>query len=239
MIIPIEDVDIRFVPEPWAVPQALRDRVPDTWVRLLAENPTIWDGRILGVSGVGGGPPRVEDGVLRGEAREDSFSAFLTWRELGFPEIGVRNVFGSAIVISSDGGVLLGKMGEWTANAGQIYPAAGSLEPSDVVDGHVRVFDSLARELTEETGLTVGEARVGRTVAIFEGPRISVARGLHFAETMGVLQARVRANLEAQQERELADVVAVRTRSELEAAGKFPPYVAELMDAFAGGHFNP
>ena len=238
MIIPIHDVDIRFVPEPWPVPRELRERVPETWARLVAANPKIWDGRILGVSGIGGGPPRVEDGVLRGEAREDSFSAFLTWRDLGFPEIGVRNVFGSAVIISSDNAVLLGKMGEWTANAGQIYPAAGSSEPGDVVEGQVRVFDSLARELTEETGLSVVDARLGRTFAIFEGPRVSVARGLHFAEPMHTLQAQVRANLEAQSERELADVVAVRTRADLEAAGLFPPYVGALIDAFTAGRFE-
>ena len=239
MIVPIHDIDIRFVPEPWRVPQELRNKVPETWARLHAANPRIWDGRILGVSGVSGGPPRVEGGVLRGEAREDSFSAFLTWRDLGFPEIGLRNVFGSAVVISSDGAVLLGKMGEWTANAGQIYPAAGSLEPADVVNGQVRVFDSLARELTEETGLTIDNARIGRTFAIFDGPRVSVARGLYFAKGVEALQAEVRANLDAQSERELADVVAVRTRADLEAAGPFPPYVGELMDAFAKGRFEP
>ena len=239
MIIPIRDVDIRFVPEPWPVPQVLRERVPDTWARLLAANPKIWDGRILGVSGPGGGPPRVEDGVLRAEAREDSYSAFLTWRELGSPEIGVRNLFGSAVVISSDGAVLLGKMADWTGNAGLMYPPAGSLEPRDVVDARVQVFESMARELTEETGLAVSEARVGRTFAIFEGPRISVARGLHFSENSDALLRRVRANLEAQSEQELADVIAVRTRSELETAGKFPPYVGELMEAFAAGRFEP
>ena len=239
MIIPIHDVDIRFVPAPWPVPSELRDKVPETWARLAAANRRIWDGRILGVSGVGGGPPRVENGVLRGEAREDSFSAFLTWRDLGFPEIGLRNVFGSAVIISSDGAVLLGKMGDWTANAGLIYPAAGSLEPRDVVDGRVRVFESLARELAEETGMSAAEARVGQTVASFEGPRVSVARGLRFDEPMESLQARIRANLDAQSERELADIVAVRTRADLEAAGPFPPYVGELMDAFAQGSFGP
>lgn len=239
MIIPIDDVDIRLMPGPWPVPQALRERVEETWARLSAANPKIWDGRILGVSGVGGGPPQVVDGVLRGEAREDSFSAFLTWREMGFPEVGLRNVFGSAVIISSDNFVLLGKMGEWTANAGQIYPAAGSLEPRDVIDGQVRVFDSLARELTEETGLRIEEARIGRTFAILEGPRVSVARGLHFDEGIDSLRERVRANLNAQVERELADVIAVRTRADLEAAGKFPPYVGELMDAFAQGRFGP
>lgn len=238
MIIPIHDVDIRLVPEPWPVPRELRNKVPETWARLVAVNPKIWDGRILGVSGIGGGPPRVENGVLRGEAREDSFSAFLTWRDLGFPEIGVRNVFGSAVIISSDNAVLLGKMGEWTANAGQIYPAAGSLEPGDVVDGRVRVFGSLARELAEETGLSVEGAQIGQTFAIFDGPRISVARGLHFAASIDALQAEVRANLDAQSERELADVVAVRTRVDLEAVGPFPPYVGELMDAFAAGRFE-
>jgi 8-oxo-dGTP pyrophosphatase MutT (NUDIX family) len=239
MIIPIRDVDIRFVPGPWPVPQTLRERVPDIWARLLTANPKIWDGRILGVSGLGRGPPRVEDGVLLGEAREDSYSSFLTWRELGSPEIGVRNLFGSAIAISSDNSVLLGKMAEWTGNAGVIYPPAGSLEPRDVVDGRVRVFESMARELTEETGLAVSEARVGRTFAIFEGPRISVARGLYFSEDSDTLLRRVRANLEAQSERELSDVIAVRTRSELETAGKFPPYVGELMEAFAAGRFEP
>lgn len=239
MIIPLRDIDIRFVPEPWPVPRVLREQVPATWARLLAANPKLWDGRILGVSGIGGGgPPRVEDGVLRGEAREDSFSAFMTWRDLGFPEIGVRNLFGSAVVISADGAVLLGEMGAWTANAGQIYPPAGSLEPRDIVDGRVDVFGSVAQELNEETGLEVSEAVVGRTFAIFDGPRISVAYGLYFAESTARLVERVRANLAAQEHRELADVIAVRSRSELEAAGKFPPYVGELIDAFAEGRFH-
>lgn len=238
MIIPLHDTDIRFVPEAWTVPQALRDEVPATWGRLLAANPRLWDGRILGVSGVGGGPPTVEDGVLHGEAREDSFSAFMTWRDLGFPEIGVRNLFGSAVVITADGAVLLGKMGEWTANAGQIYPPAGSLEPRDIVDGRVDVFGSVAQELNEETGLEVSDAVVGKTFAIFDGPRISVAYGLYFAESTARLVERVRANLAAQEHRELADVIAVRSRSELEAAGKFPPYVGELIDAFAEGRFH-
>ncbi|HVX74232.1 MAG TPA: NUDIX hydrolase [Devosia sp.] len=239
MIVPVTDVDIRFVAEPWPAPAALRAHVPAIWARLVAANPHLWDGRILGISGVGGGPPRVEAGVLRGEAREDSFSAFMAWRELGWPEIGLRNVFGSAVLISADGAVLLGRMGATTANAGQIYPPAGSLEPADVADGRVDVFGSLARELGEETGLDAGEARAGATVAIFDGPRISVARALHFPVASAELAARVRANLERQVERELADIVVVRTRADLAAAGPFPPYVGELLDAFAAGRFTP
>ena len=238
MIVPIDDVDIRLVPGSWPLPEALRALVPETWARLLAKNPQLWDGRILGVCGIGGGLPHVTNGVLTGEAREDRFSVYLTWRDQGFPQIGMHNLFGSAVVMSADGAMLLGRMGAWTANAGQIYPAAGSLEPGDVVDGQVQVFASLARELQEETGLDVAEAEVGHTLAIFDGPRISIARGLRFDATAEELTARVRRNLAAQTERELEDVVTIRSRRELEAAGPFPPYVAELVDAFADGRFE-
>ncbi|MBN9303941.1 MAG: hypothetical protein BGO82_16325 [Devosia sp. 67-54] len=240
MLVPVTDVDIRFVAEPWPVPAALRAQVPAIWARLVAANPHLWDGRILGVSGVGGGPPRVDaSGVLRGEAREDSFSAFMAWRDLGWPEIGLRNLFGSAVVISADGAVLLGRMGGTTANAGQIYPPAGSLEPGDIVDGRVDVFASLARELGEETGLVAAEAQAGASFAIFDGPRISVARALHFPLPAAELAARVRANLAAQLERELADIVVVRTTADLAAAGPFPPYVGEIVDAVAASRFGP
>ncbi len=241
MIIPVTSVDIRFAPGLWPAPQALCDRVPEIWGWLTAANPHLWDGRVLGVSGPGGeGPPVVGNGVLRGEAREDSFSAFLAWRHLGFPEIGVRNLFGSGVIVSADGALLFGVMGATTANAGFVYPPGGSLEPGDVrPDGQVDVLASLARELNEETGLDAAEARAGAMVAIFEGPRVSLARLFHFAEDAAALTARVRGNLERQEHRELADVVAIRTRDDLMAAGPYPPYAEELVDAFVAGTLTP
>ena len=234
MIIPVTAIDIRFVPGQWPAPASLRARVPEIWGWLSSANPHLWDGRVLGVSAVGGGgPPVVEDGVLRGEAREDSFSAFLTWRELGFPEIGVRNLFGSAVIVSADRALLFGLMGPTTANAGIIYPPGGSLEPGDVgADGRVDVLASLARELNEETGLEAAEAQAGTMVAVFEGPLVSLSRLFHFAEDAATLAARVRANLAAQAHPELADVVTIRSVAELEAAGPHPSYARELVAAF-------
>ena len=237
MIVPVTSIDIRFVPGQWPAPASLRDRVPEIWGWLSSANPHLWDGRVLGVSAPGGsGPPVVESGVLRGEAREDSFSAFLTWRELGFPEIGVRNLFGSAVIVSADGALLFGLMADTTANAGIIYPPGGSLEPGDVkADGQVDVLGSIARELQEETGLLAADARAGKMVAIFDGPRVSLSRLFHFAEDAGTLAQRVRRNLEGQTHRELADMVIVRSAAELEAAGPHPPYTRELVAAFEAG----
>lgn len=230
-IIPIAGTDIRMVPGDWPMPAALRAQVGSCWAELLAANPHLWDGRILAVT-----TPRIDaDGVLHAKAMEDAYSVFLTWRGAGFPEIGLHNLFGSALIASSDGALIYGVMGAETANAGRVYPPGGSLEPRDVLaDGRADVARSTDLELEEETGLPASAARKGALVAVFAGPRVSIARMYHFDDTADRLIARIRANLDAQDHRELADVVAIRSRSDAEQAGAVP-YAVAVAEAFASG----
>lgn len=233
-VFPITGIDIRYSDQAWPMPQAMREAVGETWARKFKENPHLWDGRIICVS-----VPEIDgNGVLRATAYEDAFSAFMTWCDQGFPEIGLRNLFGSSLIITSDNAIILGVMGETTANAGRIYPPAGSLEPRDVQpDGSIDVYRSTAIELLEETGLRYADAIEGELVAVFDGPRVSVARALYYPHTADALLATIRANLDRQEERELADVVAVRSLDELNAFGEPLPYVAALVWAFETGGF--
>ncbi len=231
-ILPISDVDIRLVPGSWPVPEGMRAAAAAHWAELSAANPHLWDGRILGVTAQDGDPPlSIIDGVLRAEAREDAYSVFLHWRDSGFPEIGIRNVFGSALIASNDGAFIFGVMGGTTANAGRVYPPGGSLEPSDVdAEGKVSVLASIDRELEEETGLTASEAKLGPLLVTFEGARISIGRVFRFDEPAAALAARIRANLDRQAHRELDDVVIVRSAADAAAAGYVIPYAAALAD---------
>lgn len=202
---------------------------------MFAANPHLWDGRMLGVT-----PPVIgDDGVLRAEAREDAFSSFLTWREAGFPEMGIRNLFGSALIMSSDGAMIFGVMGEDTANAGLIYPPGGSLEPRDVLpDGRVDVVRSTDIELMEETGLDSARARRGAMIAVLDGPRVSISQAFHFDATADELLAEIRANLDTQEHRELADVIALRRASDGAGRGKVMAYAVELLDAWQDGKIS-
>lgn len=234
-VLPINGVDIRLVPGAWPMPDDLRSSVPRRWAAMLEANPHLWDGRILGVS-----PPVVDDdGILRSEAREDAFSAFLTWREAGFPEMGIRNLFGSALVVSADDFLILGVMGEDTANAGRIYPPGGSLEPRDVLeDGRVDVARSTETELTEETGLDAAHARLGSLIAVLDGPRVSIGQAFHFDASAEELLAEIRGNLDRQEHRELADVVALRRASNAAGRGQVMAYAAELLDVWQDGKIS-
>lgn len=236
-IIPIREIDVRLVPGQWPMPETMRHAVAAHWQRLIADNPHLWDGRILGVQAPGTpGGLAIEDGVLRAEAREDAYSAFLTWRDRGFDEIGIRNLFGSALIASGDDALIYGIMGGTTANAGQVYPPGGSLEPRDVTpDGRVDIERSIALELAEETGLEASEAEQEGMVAVFDGPRISIGRIFRFRESAEELVKRIRVNLDQQEHRELADVVAVRSGAQAIAAGSVPPFAVAIADMFQSG----
>lgn len=236
MIHDIAEIDLRLAPGDWALPAAMRAGVATHWQAALARNPHLWNGRMLGTIAPGQpGGLRIEGDVLRGTAREDAFAAFLYWRDTGFPEIGIRNLFGSAAILTADQALVFGVMGGWTANAGRIYPPGGSLEPGDVLpDGRVDVLGSIARELEEETGLVAADAEIGKLYALFDGPRISISRVLRFPEPAEALVARVRANLAAQEHRELEDVVAIRSVAEVKALPMAASYTALLAEAVFG-----
>ena len=238
-IVPIDRIEINRVDGAWPLSPAQRDAVADYWREATKANPHLWDGRILGLSAPGGGLPLVIDGVLRAEAREDAYSAFMFWRHQGFPDIGLCHAFGWALITGTDGGIIYGVMGQNTANAGRVYPPGGSLEPRDVLpDGRVDVARCIALELEEETGLSAGDAGVGGMVAVFDGVRMSIGQVFRFDLPAEALADRIRANLAAQTHRELADVVVLRSPAEAERAGAVPYAQAVAEAFFAGRIFN-
>lgn len=230
-ITPITGTALRMTPGQWPMPEPLRAEVPAAWARMVAAKPHVWDGRILGFSE----PIVGTDGVLRAIAQEDDYSAFIAWREAGFPRIGVFHLFGSAIIRSADGAFILGVMGGETVNAGRVYFPGGSLEPRDVgADGMVDVDGCIATEMLEETGLLVAGARQGPLFAITDGAKVSIARVFHFPQPSEVLLSTIRENLSQQAEQELSDVVACRVSGDGRRAGDLADYAAAFIDAVAG-----
>ncbi|UXN72383.1 NUDIX hydrolase [Devosia sp. A8/3-2] len=234
-IVPVSEIDIRLVPGAWPLPQAMRADVPAFWRAATEANSHLWDGRILGLTAPGGGPVTIRDGKLQAHALEDAYAAFMLWRSRGFPDIGLCHTFGWALIVSSDNALIYGVMGGQTANAGRVYPPGGSLEPRDVLpDGRVDALRSIELELAEETGLSAHDAEAGMSVAVLDGPRLSIGRVFRFAEPAVDLVARIRANLAIREHRELADIVTIRSPDDAGRAGAVP-YAIEVARAFQAG----
>ncbi|WP_417686099.1 GNAT family N-acetyltransferase [Roseibium sp.] len=209
---PLKSLEIRLdAGTPWDFETVNRADIDAYWHQLITANPHLWNGRTLKLTGYS-----FQDGTLTGTCRECSYAAFLAWRDWGAPDITTFNLFGSAVVRSSDGAILYGVMAPHTATAGKIYPAGGNLDLGDVgEDGTIDVEGSILRELKEETGITPSAGAGGSLHAIFDGPRISIARVIDVDRPADRLRETMIEHSLASDEMELADIHIIRGADDL------------------------
>lgn len=219
---PISSFDLRLHAGAWSFAEAEKPRIAEHWRKLADANPRIWNGDVLICARA-----EVMDAVLTGHFIKTDYASFVAWRDWGWPDEGVSNVFGSAIVHTADNALLYGRMAPHTLNSGKIYPPGGSLEMKDVTaDGRVDVMGSLIRELAEETGLDAADAERAELLAVFDGPRLSVAQVFRFAQAADTLAEEVRRYLRDGHEDELSDVEIVRASSQIDS--NIPGYAVAL-----------
>lgn len=209
----------------WTYPEANAAEIATDWADSVRANPTLYDGRML---------MTVEWSLLHerfaASLSECAYSAFLSWRDRGCRDRAVVNVFSSAVVVSADGAVILGRSADHTSNAGLVYPFGGSLEPADVDrTGQVDARSSAVRELAEESGLDAADATCDDPLIVRDGPRLSIAYVFRFPQTADRLRAMVESEISRQSRPEIADVVVVRRKSDIDA-GRMPGYTQTLIE---------
>ena len=212
-------VACRFEPRPWLFAEERAPEIAAHWAAALRRKPKLFDGRVLLMHR--GAVESDADGrrTFRGSYLETRFSAFLYWRDIGLPSAGVRNGFGMACLSSEDGAFVLGEMGVHTANAGAIYFASGTPDPSDVRDGMVDIEGSIRRELAEETGLDPdGLAFDPGMTLVMDASRVGFMKRVRSTQSAEALVARVEAFLARDPEPELARMHVVRTLADVSPA---------------------
>ena len=218
----VERVDLAYSQKPWLFAQARRADIDAHFAARQGRNPALWNGRVLIMQEIA-----VQAGVLRGAFSETDFASFLAWIDWGRPPAGAWDCFAAAAIVCADNGWLTGLMAPHTANAGQVYFPCGTPDPNDVAGNRVDFDKSLARELTEETGLRVDEfdGEPGWTMAV-DGPLVALIKVLRSREVAADLRERVLSHLAREAQPELSDIPVVRGPADLDA--RMRPYVVEF-----------
>jgi 8-oxo-dGTP pyrophosphatase MutT (NUDIX family) len=203
--------DARIVPGggwPWA--EANAGAIRRHWSAAVASNPALYDGRVLIAVRA-----EMRDGVLCSDHTEIPFSALHYWRSLSFPDADAFNLFGAAVVVTADRGVLLGRMGPGTANASFVYFPAGTPDRDDIVGDRLDVEGSILRELREETGLGADDLIAsGERWAVRDAGILCCARRYDTPLTASEVEARVAAHIAADPHHELDLAIVVRRACE-------------------------
>jgi 8-oxo-dGTP pyrophosphatase MutT (NUDIX family) len=224
----VDRLELAFEPRPWPFADERRAEIDAFFAGLKRKVPAVWNGRVLLLH-----RQAVSGGVFRGAYLETDYASFTAWRAWGRPHAGVHDCFGAAALIAADRAVLLGVMGEHTANAGRVYFPCGTPDPADIVEGRVDLDLSVQRELKEETGLDVAEfaGEPGWTTVV-DGALIAQIKTLRSADDAQTLRARIDAHLAREERPELAGIRIVRGPADIDAA--MPGFVT----AFLGAHFG-
>lgn len=222
----INSLDLRLEQRDWTFAVQQRKAIDAHWRQIADRNPALWNGRILMCSRC-----EILNGQLIGQFFETDFASFVAWRDWDWPDRDVYNCFGSAAILSSDGAVLMGRMSEHTLNAGMVYPPGGSLEPRDLQEnGEVDLLGSIAKELTEETGLSVQDAQSAGLIAVFDEQRLSIAQGLRFAMNADEIRNTAQKHWRTQQWPELDELIALQSSHQIDQT--MPVYAQDIARYF-------
>jgi 8-oxo-dGTP pyrophosphatase MutT (NUDIX family) len=185
--------------------------INDHWSRSAAAKPALFDGTVLIAEDLA-----ASGGRLSAVLRPIPFSAFLAWRDWGYPVKGLTHLSAAVAIVAADGAVILGTMGAHTANAGRTYLVGGTPDLADVAaDGSVDLVATAARELAEETGLSA-TGSLTEALLVRDPPRAVVVAVHRFPLAGEDLAAEIRRFLAADPEPELSDVVVVRSAADLD-----------------------
>lgn len=222
---------------PWVA--ANRDAVAAHWAREQVERPWLFNGTVILHRDL-----QFDDGAIHGVSHRAPYAGLLhlirTWKAQdgeaaakAEAQLNAWHLFGSAVILSSDGAMLLIRMAPRTANPGKVYAPAGSLDQSDIADGWVDVDGSILREAHEETGEALSSARAEEHLFGWRsGGRVAIFRRFVLAEPADAIATRMRAHIVTAAEQEVDDIVIVRTPEDL------GPMAPAYMHAFADFHFG-
>lgn len=197
--------ELRVVPGPHPLDLARPAEIAENWEREVAANPALFNGKTILQREM-----RYREGHLSAEGHVSSFATFLWWRRQ--PDLaGACHLFAFPVLRSRDGALIAVEMAPHTANPGQVYFAAGSLDLSDVVDGRCDIESNMRREVLEETGLDLDAAEADPILyASYRSQRLTLLRVFSFRESADELVARIDTFARQCADSEISRAVAIR-----------------------------
>ena len=222
-MLPTPAVTLRLVgaPHPYELLHAAG--IEANWLAEVARNPDLFDGRTVLFSQLA-----LRGGCLVGDCHEVRYASLLHWRLTRHTDLAAH-LFAMALPVTADGAVLTVRMAPWTANAGQVYFAGGSLEPADFVGGVADIDANMQREVLEETGLALdGAPRDAGYRVLRTDSGVVVIRRYALQQTAREIEARIRAFVAGEARPEIVEPVLL-TRTQPRVPGLLP-WVGRIVD---------
>lgn len=205
-VFPLESIELRVLDgeHPYLVDR--RSEIAGNWEAEVKANPALFDGRMVFQHRL-----TLTGNRLAGQGYVIPFSTFMYWRRQQ-DRGGGMHLFAYPVIETADNALVAIRMGAHTANPGQVYFAAGSLEPEDIASGLCDLEFNMRREVLEETGLDLAHATPGERYYASRFRRtVTVFRLFRFELTADEIIERIAAHMVVADDKEIAGAVAIRS----------------------------
>ena len=212
----------------WPYAENHKSAIANHWNIATARNANFFNGTVHVISHLHKSGDHVSAHFIATE-----FKNLLYWRDEGFPaEAKVLDGFGSALIRSSEGYIVLGRQRAGNINEGLAYLPGGFIDHRDVTaDGIVDIRSSIARELLEETGLGAPTLSAEPGFLLIEvAAHVSFTVPCNSAHPADELKARIEAHIGLDANSELVEVVVVRHPGDLKYL-PMPHYARVLLNS--------
>lgn len=222
----VSSVVLRVTDGAWAFADRHAGDIEAHWARRVQETPGFFNGSVVIMTAYAVSA----DGHLSAEFVRTDFRSFLYWRETGWRDESVMDGFGSALILSADGQVLLGRQSDGNLNSGLCYPPSGFIDACDIgADGLIDIDKSIFREVDEETGLSAPVVSRGDGyIVTIAGPTLSIAVPFRSPLAGDALLREANRHISSHEGSELAQFVLVAP-GELAAGLPMPDYARALL----------
>ncbi|MBN9248543.1 MAG: NUDIX hydrolase [Hyphomicrobium sp.] len=213
------------VPWPFALTHAAD--IDAHWQAATKANSSYFNGIVHLIDSV-----RLSDDVLEATLTRTDFKSYLYWRLGGYPEAGVLDGFGSAVIRSSDGDILLAQQMPGNVNYGFACLPSGFIDARDVQpDGTIDIARSIAREIAEELGVVANHVeREGRFIVARSGTQLCFAILFDASLTTAEIKRLVDEHNATSDDPELEAIIPVARLADI-ADLKMLPYARVLLEA--------
>jgi 8-oxo-dGTP pyrophosphatase MutT (NUDIX family) len=196
------------------------------WQTEIRAKPRLFDGQVAMF-----GAHELRDGHLSAKCHLVRFATFLYWRTVE-PVEGAEHFFAHAVPVARDNSLIAIRMGNHTANAGQVYFAAGSFDTQDFCGGKIDIEANMAREVFEETGIDLGAAIAEPDYAAWRyGGQAVIFRRYRFDLDAKTITKRIARHIQSDPDPEIDCAMAIRGDCAL------PVGLTSYMPGIIGWHF--
>lgn len=227
-MVPVKSAVVRIDSAPLRYELQHGAEIAANWASATSVNPALFNGPFFMAE-----QAHLTDQGFHARYHRTRFATMLHWKANASSE-KPWHIFGVGVIVSNDNRLIAGRMAASTSAAGRIYFPAGSFDEDDVTGGHIDVDGNMLREVEEETGVKLSDARRrdGELHLVIADRSIALFRRHYFDASAHELLGRIRNHIAAEMDSELDDVSAVS------AAGEMGEATPETFRTFADWHFD-